>query len=39
MNREWDAWIPSGETPGRATVESKMAAPDILVEIMVIAAR
>jgi enamine deaminase RidA (YjgF/YER057c/UK114 family) len=35
----WDSWIPAGQTPGRATVESKMATPEILVEIMVIAAR
>lgn len=39
MNRVWDAWVPAGQTPGRATVESKMATPEILVEIMVIAAR
>jgi enamine deaminase RidA (YjgF/YER057c/UK114 family) len=39
MNGVWDAWIPAGQTPGRATVESKMATPEILVEIMVIAAR
>ncbi len=39
MNSAWDAWVPAGQTPGRATVESKLATPDILVEIMVIAAR
>ena len=39
MNSAWDAWVPAGQTPGRATVESKLATPDILVEIMVIATR
>ncbi len=39
MNSAWDTWIPAGQTPGRATVESKMAGNNILVEIMVIAAK
>jgi enamine deaminase RidA (YjgF/YER057c/UK114 family) len=39
MNSVWDGWIPQGHTPARATVESKLATPDYLVEIMVIAAR
>jgi enamine deaminase RidA (YjgF/YER057c/UK114 family) len=39
MNSSWDAWIPQGHTPARATVESKLADPALLVEIMVIAAR
>jgi len=39
MNAVWDAWVPQGNTPARATVEAKLAAPDILVEIMVVAAR
>jgi enamine deaminase RidA (YjgF/YER057c/UK114 family) len=39
MNSIWDAWIPQGHTPARATVESKLADPALLVEIMVIAAR
>ena len=39
MNGVWDAWVPQGNTPARATVEAKLAAPDILVEIMVVAAR
>lgn len=38
MNAEWDAWIVAGNTPARATVESKLAAPRYLVEIAVIAA-
>ena len=38
MNSAWDAWVPQGHTPARATVESKLADPKLLVEIMVIAA-
>lgn len=38
MNSVWDAWVVAGETPARATVESKLAAPGIDVEIMVEAA-
>jgi enamine deaminase RidA (YjgF/YER057c/UK114 family) len=39
MNSVWDRWVVAGETPARACVESRMAAPDILVEIQVTAAR
>lgn len=38
MNAAWDAWVVEGETPARATVESKLAAPGYDVEIMVEAA-
>jgi enamine deaminase RidA (YjgF/YER057c/UK114 family) len=38
MNTVWDAWVVPGQTPARATVESKLAAPGIDVEIMVEAA-
>jgi enamine deaminase RidA (YjgF/YER057c/UK114 family) len=38
MNAAWDAWIVAGSTPARATVESKLAAPGLDVEIMVEAA-
>ena len=38
MNEVWDAWAPEGHAPARATVESRLAAPDLLVEITVIAA-
>ena len=38
MNAVWDAWTSPGNTPTRATVESRLAAPDLLVEIAVIAA-
>ena len=39
MNAAWDAWVPQGNTPARATVEAKLAAPAFKVEIAVIAAK
>ena len=39
MNAVWDAWVAPGNTPCRACVESKLAAPQYTVEIMVVAAR
>lgn len=39
MNAVWDAWVVEGQTPGRATVEAKLATPAHAVEIAVIAAR
>jgi enamine deaminase RidA (YjgF/YER057c/UK114 family) len=39
MNAVWDAWVSPGNTPARATVEAKLAAPDHKVEIMVTAAK
>jgi enamine deaminase RidA (YjgF/YER057c/UK114 family) len=39
MNAVWDNWVSAGNTPARATVEVKLAAPQYGVEIMVIAAR
>jgi enamine deaminase RidA (YjgF/YER057c/UK114 family) len=38
MNSVWDAWVPQGHTPARATVEAKLATPAYKVEIKVIAA-
>jgi enamine deaminase RidA (YjgF/YER057c/UK114 family) len=38
MNEVWEAWVDKGNTPARATVEAKLAAPQYLVEIMVTAA-
>jgi len=35
MNEAWDAWVVPGQTPARATVEAKLAAPGLDVEIMV----
>ena len=39
MNAVWDSWVSAGNTPVRATVEAKLAAPDYNVEIMVVAAK
>ncbi|MCC2665473.1 MAG: hypothetical protein K0S35_3395, partial [Geminicoccaceae bacterium] len=39
MNAVWDAWVSPGNTPCRACVQSKLAAPQYTVEIMVVAAR
>lgn len=38
MNAAWDAWVAKGNTPARATVEAKLAAPAYKVEIACIAA-
>lgn len=38
MNEAWDAWVVPGQTPARATVESRLAAPGYDVEIMIEAA-
>ena len=38
MNAVWDAWVPQGHAPARATGEAKLAAPDYRVEIIVTAA-
>ena len=37
MNSVWDAWVDSANTPARATVEARLAAPKYMVEIMAIA--
>jgi enamine deaminase RidA (YjgF/YER057c/UK114 family) len=39
MNSVWDAWVPQGHTPARATVEAKLATPAHQVEIVVSAAK
>ncbi len=38
MNEVWDAWVPAGHAPARACVEARMARPELLVEITVVAA-
>lgn len=38
MNDVWDAWVPEGHAPARACLEARMARPELLVEISVIAA-
>ena len=39
MNAVWDAWVSPGNTPARACVEARLAAPEYTVEIQVTAAR
>jgi enamine deaminase RidA (YjgF/YER057c/UK114 family) len=39
MNAVWDGWVSAGNTPARATVETRLAAPQYNVEIMVTAAK
>ena len=38
MNAVWDAWVPQGDTPARATVEARLAHPGYRVEIQLVAA-
>lgn len=37
MNRAWTAWLPVGDAPARATVQTKLASPSFLVEVSVVA--
>lgn len=37
MNTVWDAWVPEGNAPARACVESALAFPPYTVEIGVVA--
>ncbi|HKJ52529.1 MAG TPA: RidA family protein [Gammaproteobacteria bacterium] len=39
MNEVWDAWLPEGVAPARACIEARLASPDLLVEIGVVAAK
>jgi enamine deaminase RidA (YjgF/YER057c/UK114 family) len=39
MNSVWDLWVDGQDPPARATGEARLAAPQYLVEIIVIAAR
>ena len=38
MNAIWDAWVPQGHAPARATVEASLASSDYRIEIQVVAA-
>jgi enamine deaminase RidA (YjgF/YER057c/UK114 family) len=38
MNAAWDDWVPAGHAPPRATVEARLAMPELKVEIVVTAA-
>ena len=39
MNEVWSAWVDPKNLPARACVEAKLADPNALVEIMVVAAK
>lgn len=39
MNEVWDAWVSDGHQPARACVEARMARPELLVEMSVVAAK
>ncbi|GAB7085980.1 RidA family protein [Marinifilum fragile] len=39
MNEVWDAWVEDGYQPARACVEARMARPELLVELSVVAAK
>lgn len=38
MNAIWEAWLPAGCAPARATCEARMADPGIRIEIIIVAA-
>jgi enamine deaminase RidA (YjgF/YER057c/UK114 family) len=38
MNEVWEAWVPAGNTPARATGEAKLATPEYKVEFIITAA-
>lgn len=38
MNRVWDAWVPAGNAPPRATVQAKLARAGWRIEVVVTAA-
>jgi enamine deaminase RidA (YjgF/YER057c/UK114 family) len=38
LNEEWDAWVDHDALPARATFQAELAAPNILVELVVTAA-
>lgn len=38
MNAVWDAWLPAGCAPARATVGAQLALPGLSIEIAVVAA-
>ena len=39
MNEVWDSWVAEGHAPARACIEARLASPDLLVEVGIIAAR
>jgi enamine deaminase RidA (YjgF/YER057c/UK114 family) len=39
MNAEWEKWVAKDAKPVRATVESRLAGPKYLIEVMAVAAK
>ncbi|MCB4810267.1 RidA family protein [Methylovorus menthalis] len=39
MNTVWDAWVPAGAAPPRATVKAALAKPEWRIEIVITAAQ
>ena len=39
LNAVWEAWVPAGHAPPRATVQAKLAKPAYRVEVVVTAAQ
>ena len=39
MNAVWDRWVPQGHAPARACMEARLARPELLVEVSIVAAR
>lgn len=39
MNTVWDAWVPAGAAPPRATVKAALARPEWRIEIVITAAQ
>ena len=37
MNEVWDEWVADGNAPARACIEARLASPDLLVEIGIVA--
>ncbi|MEW6097915.1 MAG: RidA family protein [Pseudomonadota bacterium] len=38
MNEVWDAWVPAGHAPARATVQARLARPEWRIEVVATAA-
>jgi enamine deaminase RidA (YjgF/YER057c/UK114 family) len=38
MNEVWDAWVAEDHAPARACIEARLASPDLLVEVGIVAA-
>lgn len=39
FNAVWEAWLPAGQSPARATVQAELARAELLVEVMVTAVK